>query len=84
MCIFYIVQNTFPTFGQVSWKTNKSINEQINDMIEKLGDNFNFVMTRYFEDFKKVSKEISMIPMSLVEQHAKDVYFLVDKNFTYV
>ena len=53
-------------------------------MIEKLGDNLNFFMTFYFGDFKKAMKERSRIPMSLVEKHAKDVFFLVDLDITYV
>ena len=33
MCILFYVQNTFPTFGQVSWKTSRAITEHINDML---------------------------------------------------
>ena len=25
VCIFFYVQNTFPTFGKVSWKTNRLV-----------------------------------------------------------
>ena len=53
-------------------------------MIEQLGNNFNFEMSSYFEDFKKAMKERSMITISLVEQHSKDIFFLVDIDFTYV
>ena len=53
-------------------------------MIVQLGDNFNSVMTSYFEYFKKSMKARSRIPVSLVEEHSKDLCFLVDVNFTYV
>ena len=53
-------------------------------MIGQLGNNFEFVMTSYFEDFKKSMKAKFRIPMSLVGTHANNIYFLVDTNFTYV
>ena len=84
MCIFFYVQKTFPTFGEVNWKTTQLVIEKINAMIVQLGDNFDSIMTSYFEDFKKSMKERSKILVSLVEQHSKDVWFLVDTNFTYV
>ena len=34
ICIFFYVQNTFPSFGTVGWKTNRSITVQINEFIE--------------------------------------------------
>ena len=40
VCIFFYVLNSFPTFGKVGWKTNRSIVVQINEYIEQLGDNF--------------------------------------------
>ena len=57
--------------------------EQINEMIRNLGNNFESVMTGYFEDFKKSMKARYRIPTSLVQKHAKDIYFLVDTDFTY-
>ena len=30
VCIFFYVQNTFPSFGIVGWKTNRSVVVQIN------------------------------------------------------
>ena len=41
-------------------------------------------MTGYFEDFKKSMKQRLRIPVSLVEKHEKDMFFLVDKDFTYI
>ena len=53
-------------------------------MIEQLRNNFNFVMTIHFEGFEKTMKERSRILVFIVKQHAKDVCFLVDTNFTHV
>ena len=41
-------------------------------------------MTSYFEDFKNSMKQRLRIPISLVEQHIIDIYFLVDIDFTYI
>ena len=57
---------------------------QIGKFIEKIGDNFESVMTSYFEDFKQKMKKRLRILVSLVEKHFNDVLFLVDTNFTYV
>ena len=57
---------------------------QINDFIEQLGDNFESIMTSYFEDFKKTMKGRMRIPISLVEKHVQDIFFLVDIYFTYI
>ena len=34
VCIFFFMQNEFPSFGKVDLKTNKSVMVQINDYIE--------------------------------------------------
>ena len=52
ICIFFYVQNEFPSFGKISWKTNRSIVVQVNEYIEQIGANFETIMTSYFEDFK--------------------------------
>ena len=57
--------------------------EKINNMINQIGNNFESIMTSYFEDFKKSMKERFRIPKSLVEAHEKDIYFLVDTDNTY-
>ena len=49
-----------------------------------MGDNFESIMTSYFEDFKKSMKQRIRIPVSLVEKHINDIYFLVDIDFTYI
>ena len=41
-------------------------------------------MTSYFEDFKKAMKDRSKIPILLVDKYAKDVFFFMDTDFTYV
>ena len=52
-------------------------------MISHLGNNFDFVMTSYFKDFKKEMKQRFRIPKSLIETYAKDICFLVDTDYTY-
>ena len=49
VCIFFYVQNEFPSFGKLGWKMNRSISIQINENIEQMGDNFESIMTSYFE-----------------------------------
>ena len=78
------MHNTFSSFGKVSWKTNRSIAVQNGEFIGLLGDNFEIVMTSYFEDFKKSMKQRLRIPVSLVEKYYGDVCFLVDVDFTNV
>ena len=41
-------------------------------------------MTSYFEDFKKSMKQRLRIPVSLVEKHYNDIFFLVDIDYTYI
>ena len=50
-------------------------------MIGQIGDNFEFVMANYFEDFKMFMKARFIKPISLVESHAKDICFMVDIGF---
>ena len=49
-----------------------------------MGENFETIMTRYFEDFKKSMKQRLRIPVSLVEQDYNDIFFLVDIDYTYI
>ena len=72
VCFFY-VQNEFPSFGKIGWKTNRSIAVKINEYIEKMGENFELVMTSYFEDFKKSMKKRMRILVSLVKQYYNDI-----------
>ena len=55
--IFFYVQNEFPSFGKVSWKTNKFVVVQVNEYIEQMGENFQTIMTSYFEDIKMSMKQ---------------------------
>lgn len=57
---------------------------KIGEAIEQLGENFESIVTSYFEDFKQPMKKRLRIPVSLVEKHFNDVFFLVDIDFTYV
>ena len=56
ICIFFYVQNEFPSFRKIGWKTNRFVVVQTNEYIEQMGDNFELVMTSYFEDFKNSMK----------------------------
>ena len=49
-----------------------------------MGDNFETIMTSYFEDIKKSMKERIMIPVSLVEKNYDDVWFPTNVDYTYV
>ena len=57
---------------------------QVNEYIEKMGANFETIMTSYFKDFKKSIKQRLRIPVSLVEQHINEICFSVDIDFTYI
>ena len=62
----------------IGWKANRSIAIQIIEFIEQMGNNFETIMTGYFEDFKKSMKQRLRIHVSLVEQHINEICFLVD------
>lgn len=49
-----------------------------------MGDNFDAQITSYFEDFKKSMKQRMRIPVSLIEKYEKDIFFLVDIDYTYI
>ena len=49
-----------------------------------MGENFETLMTSYFEDFKNSMKQRMRIPISLVEKHYNDIWFLVNIDYTYV
>ena len=38
VCIFFYVQNEFPSFGKLGWKTNRLVVVQINEYIKKMGE----------------------------------------------
>ena len=67
VCIFFYVLEEFPSIDKVNWKSKKSPITQINEYIEKMGDNFEAQMTSYFEDFNKSIKQRLRILVSLVE-----------------
>ena len=84
VCILFYVENTFPYFGTIEWKTKRLVAMQINEYIEQMGEIFETIMTSYFEDFKKSMKKRLRIPISLVEKNYNDIYFLVDIDYTYI
>ena len=84
MCMFFYLMKEFPSMGKVKWNPDKTIVEQINGYIEQMGENFDAQMTSYFEDFKKSMKQRMKIPVSMTEKYEKDIFFLVDIDYTYV
>ena len=74
----------FPSFGKVNWNQNKTIAEQVNELIDHMGDSFYDQMSIYFDDFKSAMKRRMRIPISLVEKHINDICFLVDTVYTYI
>ena len=73
--MFFYVMKDFPSIGKVNWDQNKTIVEQINEFIEKMGDSFDAQMTIYFDDFKNSIKKRMRILVSLVEKHVNDIFF---------
>ena len=49
------------TFGTIAWKKNRYVAVQIGEFIEQLGENFESVMTSYFEDLKQSMKKRLMM-----------------------
>ena len=82
--MFFYVKKEFTSFGKVNWDKKKTIVDQINEFIEQMGDSFDAQMTIYFEESKNSMKKRVRIPISLVDQHENDIYFLVDIDFTYI
>ena len=82
--MFFYVKKEFPSVGKVNWDQNRSIIGKINEFIAQMGENFDARMTSYFEYFKKSMKQRMRIPVSLVEQHVKDILFLMDIDYTYI
>lgn len=83
-CMLFYIMKEFPSIGKVKWDQGKTIAEKINDYIEQMGDNFDAQMTSYFEDFKKSMKQRMRIPVSLIKQYEKEIFFLVDIDDTYI
>ena len=68
----------------MGWKTNRLVAIQIGEYIELLGENFESLMTSYFEDFKNSMKKRLRILVSLVEKYNNDVCFIVNANYTFL
>ena len=52
-CLFFYVQQFFPSKGLVVWRKDTAILYQISEFIAKMGDNFDSIMDNYFETFKE-------------------------------
>jgi hypothetical protein len=84
VCLFFYVQNFFPSKGTIVWRKNLLVLYQINEFITELGDNFASIMDVYFDDFKAKMENRFRIPQTLVEEFEKDICFLVDYDKTYI
>ena len=62
VCLFFYVQNFFPSKGTVVWSKDTPILYQINEFIAEMGEIFDKVMDNYFEDFKERMNNIFKIP----------------------
>ena len=84
VCLFFYVQNFFPSKGTVVWRKDIPVLYQINEFIAELGINFDKVMDNYFEDFKERMNNRFRIPPKLVEDYKDDVCFMVDCDKVYI
>lgn len=78
MCLFFYVQNFFPSKGNIVWSSNRPVLYEISDFISKMGDNFDGIMDAYFEKFKEKMQNRFRIPKQLVDDYEQHNYFLVD------
>ena len=61
-CLFFYVQNFFPSKGIIEWRKDVPILYQINEYIAELGENFEGIMDSYFEAFKEKMNNRFWIP----------------------
>ena len=83
ICIFFYVQNSFPTINTVAWDMSRPTKDQINDLISQLGENFEVIMDNYFEEFKNKMRNHMRIPKSIVDKYFDDICFMVVMDFVY-
>lgn len=84
ICIFFYVQNFFPSKGTVVWRKHTPILYQINEFIAEIGQNFETVMDNYFEEFKDKMDNRFRIPPKLVKDYKDDICFMVDCDKVYI
>src|SRR5271156_1430851 len=84
ICIFFYVQNFFPSKGTVVWRKDTPILYQINEFIAEMGQNFDTVMDNYFEEFKDKMNNRFRIPPKLVKDYKDDICFIVDCDKVYI
>lgn len=77
VCLFFSYQNFFLGIGKVTWQADKLVMIQIGDMANKLGNQFNEVMTDYFETFHLRMHARKSIPSTIVDLYKDEVCFLV-------
>lgn len=83
-CLFFYVQNFFPSKGMVVWRKDTPILYQINEFITEMGENFDSIMDNYFETFKEKMNNRFKIPKKLVKDYKDDVCFMVDSDKVYI
>ena len=83
-CIFFNVQNYFPTIGRIACDRNRIIVKQSNNLIDRLEENFEIVMDNYYEYFKAKMKNRMRIPKFVVDKDYDEICFKLDIDFVYV
>ena len=83
VCIFSYVQNSFPTVGIVTWDMSQIFVEQVNDLINRLGENFEAIIDNYFEEFKIKKRNKLGIPKSVINKYYDEICLVVDIDFVH-
>ena len=74
ICILFYVKNYFPTTGRILWDINRTIVDHLNELIHRLGDNFEVVMDNYFDEFKRKMKNGLRIPKLVVDKYYDNLF----------
>lgn len=83
-CLFFFVQNFFPSKGSVVWRKDVPILYTTNEYIAEMDENIDNIMNNYFEKFKEKMKNRFRIPRKLVEDFEQDICFMVDYEKVYI
>lgn len=75
ICLFFFVQNFFPSKGIVVWRKDVPVLYQINEYIAEMGEKYLSIMDNYFDSFKEKMNSIFKILKKLVEDYKDDVFF---------
>lgn len=83
-CLFFFVQNLFPSKGSIVCRRDVPILYRINEYIVEMGENFDIIMDNYFESLKEKMQNRYRIPKNLVEDYKDGIYFMVDCDKVYI